>query len=140
MPAFTPITFLDTFDLAAALPPRMGLFRETADGHLLPLRGRGKEGERIGWYPAASKWPEMKTLVGNLQRIGEARLGEIEVGAVFLHMLNPGTATAWHPPEASPWIRTHLALRTNPGALMFAGREAHHLLPGQLTAVDLGAW
>jgi hypothetical protein len=140
MTAFTPVAFLETFDLVASLPPRMGLFREAADGsHMLPLRGRGKE-DRLGWYGAYVKWPEMKNLLGHIKRIGDAQLGEVELGPVFLEMLGPGTALPWGPPTPGLFLRAHLALRTNPAALMFAGLERAHLLPGQLTAVDRGVW
>jgi hypothetical protein len=152
MTAFTPIAFLDTFDLVASLPARMGLFRDAADGsRMLALRterpaplgedaGIGRVANPFGWYAAYTKWPEMKNLLGRLKRIGDVQLGEIELGHVYLEMLDADTVTQWRRPEASPWVCAHLPVRTNPAAFLYAGREMTHLLPGQLTVVDRGVW
>jgi hypothetical protein len=140
--SFTPIAFIDTFDLVASLPPRIGLFRHVESGErLLPIRGYRKDTdpaeELFAWHQTYAKWPEIKNTIGQMRRLAAERIGPpgIELGRVFLEMLDGGTALPWRRPEASAWIRAHLPLRTNPAAFMFAGRESMHLLPGQLTVV-----
>ena len=150
MTAFTPIAFIDTFDLVASLPPHLGLFRPTETGErVLPLRGPRKDAEEtFAWYKPYGRWVEAKNMLGQLQRIGDAHLGSIEFGQVFLEMLDPGVTLRWDWTAPTSFARGHLPLRTNPLARMYAGTETAHLLPGQLTivsggpqcAINLGSW
>lgn len=149
MPAFIPVAFLDTFDTVASLPARMGLFRAdplTQYGErILTLRTFRKDSdpaeENFAWNQAYAKWPEVKNTLSQMKRIGDAQLGPpgIEYGRVFLEMLDAGAATPWRASIASPmrpFLRAHLPLRTNPGAVLYVGRESMHLFPGQLTIVE----
>ena len=150
MPAFTPIAFIDTFDLVASLPPHLGLFIQVAEGRrILLLRWSRKDtDDAFAWHKTYSRWIEAKNMLGQLKRIGDAHLGSFEFGRVFLEMLTPGATLPWRTPEETDFLRAHLPLRTNPQARMYAGTETVHLLPGQLTivsggpqcAINLGSW
>ena len=100
MPHFTPLVFLDTYPLLASLPAREGMFRATHDGErILALRGPKKDTEPAeeAWvrYQSYAKWPEAKIMLGQLKRIGDGLLGEIEFGRVFLEMLDAGACLPW---------------------------------------------
>jgi hypothetical protein len=143
MPHITPIAFIDTFDLVASLPAYMGAFRATGDhgARWIRLRDRktvaeGEDPDVFTWYQPYGRWVEMKNMLGQLKRIGDARLGGIEWGCVWLEMLDPGTALPWYM-HHDQFMRGHLPLRTNPGARIMAETESAHLLPGQLTIVNV---
>ncbi len=153
MPAFVPVAFLDTFDLVASLRERMDRFRSTGEAGLTELRVREEssiEGKGHVWYKPYAEWPELKATIQTLRGLGDRLAGAagIELGRVFLEMLDPGTTLPWTT-EESEFVRVEMALRTNPGARLFVGTESTHLLPGQLTivatgvprcAVNLGEW
>lgn len=131
MPNLLPIAFIDTFDIAASLRPRMGKFDEAADGsYVFPLRGRG-EGDAFVVKKELAGWPEAKAVLGKLQRLDRG----VELGDVFLEMLAPQTWLNWRM-RHTDWMRLHLPLRTAPGAIVYSGAESAHLLPGQATVVN----
>ena len=163
MAHFTPIVFVDIFDLAASLRERMGLFKPDRVGeHILPIRGNRKdtdpaEDNFVG-YANVAKWVELKNALSRIKRLGDERLGEVEVGRIFLEMiaptLNPGPWRREIDPYFERFTRLHLPIRTNPAAMMLAwtGSEAPevaHLRPGHLTiinvrvphtSINLGEW
>ena len=163
MTNFVPIAFLDTFELAASLRRRMGAFvLDPLD--MLGPRCLKVRGPRTGAddpdddlafvaYKDAANWPELRATLGRISRIGEATIGGVEFGRVFLELLMPATRLPWdvlvEDRYSERFSRLHLPLRTNPAAIVYAGTEQMHLLPGQLTivnqragvsAVNLGEW
>lgn len=124
------IAFIDTFDLAASLVPRIGEFDH--ETRLLELRGA-----------PLSRWPEAKRVLSTIKRGGKALWPEgVAFGRVFFEMLDPGSVQQWQQgcydaAYAEAHLRLMLAVRTNPAAMLFVGTQAHHLLPGHLAAVPL---
>lgn len=148
---FVFVAFIDTFELAASLRTRLGLFPEGGERRVLLLRGPRKDAldpdDDIGFVPArvVARWPEMGNMIERVRRVGSAvmeRAGSspatLEFGRIYLELLMPGAQLAW-PAETSAYAerfsRAHLPLRTNPGCLVVAGVEAWQPLPGNLTAV-----
>ena len=161
---FILVCWLDTFDLAASLRTRVGMFKAEGDGRrVLPIRGlrtgTEEDAEDFVGYKAATSWGELTGMRNRIKRIGDglARMqggGEISFGRIYMEMLDPGAVIPWRQ-EKTPYFarydRAHLVLRSNPGAVMFAGgpngTEAYSPSPGQLfieparmlcSAVNLG--
>lgn len=144
---FTFLPYIDAYyDVARSMHSRAGMF--VGKGvRTLHLRGPKKGAEDhddaidYGRSTAAVKWPEFKTMLGGLERMGEQITGgKIEFGRIFLEMLDVGTLVPWRRLESEyfeRFNRLHLALRTNPGAMLYSGCEAIQLLPGQLTRVNV---
>src|SRR5712691_7616392 len=158
---FTPITFLDVHELAASLRERAGLFKQSPDSGLRLILHRGfkkdtdEAEEMFTGYAVTTKWVELRNVVSRLKRIGDELLGPpgIEWGCIYLEMLDPGAMLSWRPgrtgPYAERFVRAHLPLRTNPGAMLYRGVEGVHLPQGQLaivssqvpqSAINLGEW
>lgn len=139
---FTPLTFVDTFDLAASLPAKMGMFGAGEDG----LRQIVVRGPRPGGDPdddlafvryKRAMWPEMKAMIERIKRIGDMA-GGIEFGRITLDLLPAGTRLPWVVEDSEysrRFMHSHLALRTNPGVITYAGPAAIHLPVGMLTLV-----
>jgi hypothetical protein len=149
MTNFVPVAFLDTFDLACSLRPRLGMFKMTEHAGLrtLPLRGFRKDtesdAEDFVMYAVTTKWVELSNMRGRLKRIGDQSLGEVEFGRIWFEMLDPGAVVPWQPADLSPyaerWTVMHLPVRTNPGAVMYAGTEQSSPGAGWLTVVNARA-
>lgn len=160
MANFVPIAFLDTWEVAASLygGDRMGLFRK-GEPATLPLRGPTGNADDpddelafINYRQTLGRWPEMKRLLERLRQIAKPAIGEVELGLVFLEMLLPGQALPWALTDSAYMARhqrAHLAIRTNPRAMLYAGGDHYHAFPGQLTivnerarhsAVNFGEW
>jgi hypothetical protein len=161
---FTPIAYLDTFELASSLRTRMGQFpNPDASRRVLPLRGPRKDADpdddaAFVLAREAQRWPELKAMLEQIreavaqvyERLGKP--GEVEFGRIALEMLMSGANVPWRKDDgayAQRFERAHLALRSNPGARLFAAHEMLWLLPGDLTAVahrvphsaiNLGEW
>ena len=142
MANFVPLLFVDHFDLTASLPRQIGLFDHGMPRILpvwIPRKGTEEADEDMVWHPGAAKWVQLKSFLTRLKREAERLTGPIDLGRCYLEMLDPGMTLPWTT-ESGPYIerftRTHLALRTNPAALMVSGSEAASLGPGWLTAVN----
>ena len=138
MPNFAAVAFLDTYDLVASLPGRIGEFK-AGNPRILTLRGavKDKEGE-YGYTALANRWPEVKNILGRIE-MGTPQSGPLDLGRAYLEMLDPGSDTRWQS-VGGIFATLHLPLRTNPDAIMYSGRENQHLLPGMLTIVDTRLW
>ena len=130
---FSPVAFIDVWDIAASLRDRRG-------APIMPLRGYRKdtepEDEQFGAYAATRDWQEYDDLRDRLRRLGEP-MGGIEIGCVHLDTLRPGELRAWT--EARPlskWSVAHLPIRTNPQSALIAGTESATLAVGLLTVVS----
>jgi hypothetical protein len=144
---FIPVGWLDTFELAASLRQRMGRFAPDADAapgrKVIPLRGPAEDSDpaddtRFQFNRAATqKWPELRAALERILRVGKA-LGGIDLGRIELELVSPGAALPWRR-EVGDYVeryeRLHLALRTNPGAIVYSGNEGLHLLVGAATIV-----
>lgn len=149
---FTQLAFLDVFELACSLRPRLSLFSEADAGGRRVMNIRWRDGEKWLRLKEAAKWPELANTLARIEQIGTAIVGPVERGEVFFEMLDPGAALPWHEyigPHSDEYWRLHLAIRTNPGCMMYAGVEAVNLLPGQIvrvatsvmsSAVNMGEW
>jgi hypothetical protein len=146
MPNFAPVTYLDPFEVAASLRTRWGSFRRREDGmSLLPVRGAPENADDpddeagFGFYKRAGvrsgKWPEMKTLLDRIERLGEGQ----EFGRVWLELYPAGYRGRWELDDSAygtRFSRAYLALRWNPQATLFAGTEWQVLTPGWVTLVN----
>lgn len=107
-----------------------------------PARGHEEAEDAFVWSAtmAKGKWPEIGNLLGRLKRDADARFGEIEFGHAWLELLDRNTTMPWTPPADGLYVeqhtRLHLALRTNPACVLFAGTEAWHAAAGFLTVVN----
>lgn len=142
---FAPLAFLDPFDLIASLPRRMGLF-QSGEPKILPIRGPrpGADPEDVEAYRTGDlgKWPEMKAIKSQIERVGEQR-GGIEFGRIRIELLPPDVRLPWErdeSPYAARFNRLAMALRTSPGVVHIAGTEAMHLPLGVVTWVNQRAW
>lgn len=142
MPHFQPIAFLDIWEVAGSMygGNRMGLFRKD-EPSILPLRGPPPGADdpedelAFGTYRQTwGHWPEMKRLVERLRQIAKPVIGEVDLGLMFLEMLHPGQCLPWELSDSAyvtRFLRLHLAIRTNPRALLYAGGEQWCVQPGQ---------
>ena len=144
MANFVPLLFVDHIDLAGTLRRHEGLYDHGTPRILpvhVPRKGTEEEDEDFVYLASTmGKWVELKNFLGRLKREAEKLTGPIDLGRVFFEMLDPG-ATAACSAETGAYIerytRIHLALRTNPGALMVSGSEAFSPAPGWATAVNV---
>lgn len=144
MSNFTPIVFLDIFELAGSLRQQIGLF-DHSEPRIMPViqprKGTEDEDEDFVMTAAAAKWVACKNFLGRLKRKGETIFGPIDLGRVYLEMLDPGVKLPWSEPLTGGYIerytRLHLALRTNPQAFMLAGTEWASPAMGWLTGVNV---
>ncbi len=158
MANFAAVAFLDPFELAASLRTRWGRFHGDPGGlRTMSIRGAPAgaadpdDDATFGFYRQAGvrsgKWPEMAALLDRLERLG----GQ-DYGRIWLEMYPPGYR-GWRDPEppayAERFSRAVMALRWNPEAALFSGRESQVLVPGFLTlvnhrticgAMNLGEW
>jgi hypothetical protein len=135
---FTPISFVDVWEFVPSLQQRVRFFPKTDGQRLWRIRWAKEEGGDT--YVAAAetrRWPELRTFLARIGRLGGTS-PPVEFGAISLEMLMPDTALSWSRPEPSEYGEAQLAVRTNPNAMMYAGNEAMHLLPGALTMVARG--
>lgn len=118
-----------------------------------PRRGTEEIDENFARNAETAKWVQLKNAVARLKRAGEAIFGPIDLGHVYLAMLDPGSRLPWTDGMAGAYAERHtrlvLALRSNPAALTISGSEAFSLAPGWLTvvnarvpqaAINLGEW
>ena len=143
MANFTPIVFFDTLALASSLERQAAMFDHGTPRLLSvvrPRRGTDEADEDFTWNPAAAKWVQLKNAIARLKRAGETIFGQLDLGHVYLEMLDAGARTPWAEPltgsYAERYTRLVLALRTNPATLIVAGAEAFSPAPGWLTAVN----
>jgi hypothetical protein len=137
---FAFLAFVDVFDFAASLRPRLGLLK----GGRLVIRGPRKDAadpdDDLAFVMAkeAARWPELKTTLSHVERLGD-KAGGVDFGRIHLEMLMPGQTLPWShetTPYAEMFQRAHLALRTNPGAALFSGNEAWHVPTGHVVAIN----
>lgn len=143
MANFTPIAFIDTFELAASLVPRMGMFKRGGGPFgVLPVKwAKDPEADAFTFVQAAelNKWPELRNTLSRIVRLGRSILGELELGEISFTLLDPGVGVPWYSDSNAyrrAFLTLHLALRTNPDAMMISGTQMAHLLPGALTLVN----
>jgi hypothetical protein len=146
MPAFIPLAFFDTLELAGSLRMRWGGFKHDQPGYrVLRIRGRAKDSdpaeERFGRYPAGKDWVELGNLVSEIERKGEELLspGGVDLGLIFFEMLDPGAAVAWRGEVSeyfARWSRAMIAIRANPGVVLLAGLETMTPAVGMLNMVS----
>lgn len=141
---FTALAFVDTFDLVASLPSRMGAFGKGEGLRQIVVRG-----PRTGAEPdddlafvvfKRAYWPEMKTTIEHIRRLGTDHLtGGIEFGRIALELLPAGVRLPWVVEDSEynrRFVRSHLALRTNPGVITYSGAESMHLTAGMLVLIN----
>jgi hypothetical protein len=130
------IGFVDVFDLAASLRPRLAGFETVEPGRRL-LQVRFQDTETGKWMRQHwSKWPELRNTVDRLERLAKALYGgEIERGRIYFEMIDPGASSAWLS-EDIDYDRVHVPIRTNPTALVYVGIECAHLHQGNVTPIN----
>jgi hypothetical protein len=141
---FLPLLFVDHIDLAGSLRRHEGLYDHGTPRILpvhMPRKGSADE-EDFVWCQTVreKKWVAMTNFLGRLKREAEKLVGPIDLGLVFLEMLDAGTAVVMGAGSGAyieRYTRVHVALRTNPAALMVSGSEASSPAPGWVTAVNV---
>ena len=144
---FTPLAFIDPFDMIASLPTRLGLFGKGEGLRQITVRGPRPGGDpdddlAFAYYKRAM-WPEMKAMLERIKRLGEG-VGGVEFGRITLDLLPAGVVLPWAEPDLGEYtvrfVRSHLALRTNPGVITYSGSESMHLPSGMLALVNQRVW
>lgn len=142
---FLPLSFLDPFELIASLPKRMGLF-QAGEPRMLPIRtskATSDPGDAAAYRTGdLAKWPEMKAILGQIERAGEQQ-GGVEFGHIRMDLLTAGKCLPWElsdTPYLARFNRLVMALRTNPGVMHYSGVEAMHLVPGWVVWVNQRTW
>lgn len=139
MSAFISIAWLDTFELCASLPKRMGL---------LPLQVRGSKAgaddpdDDLSFVQskAAASWPELRVMLARIKRLGD-QTGGIEFGRISVGLLPAGRTDPWwrdESPYATRFASALLPLRTNPGVVIYSNGEQWTPVIGWLTIVARG--
>ena len=137
---FVGIAHQDSFDLAASLRQKMGLFKEAPGGARVCEVRRPREDGKFGVpaYAAAGKWPELQNMLQRLKRIGDVG-GGIEFGRIDLRLLPAGACMDWiieRDEAAQQYEHAIMMLRTSPAATWFAGPEVFMPAIGLLTVVS----
>ena len=158
MPAFIPLAFFDTLELAGSLRARWGQFKRVSPGHrVLRVRGHAKDSDpaedRFGSYQTAKDWVELSNLRSEILLKAEAILPPgVDEGLVFFEMIDPGAAVAWRGETDEyfgRWSRAMIALRTSPGLTLVCGSETMSPAVGMLNitsprlpraALNQGEW
>lgn len=140
------LPYVDTFDLACSLRPRAALFGGK-EIRTLMLRGPKKGAEDTDNAAVyirsreAVRWAELKAVLNTVEQHAERIAnGPVDFGRVYLEWLDAGAVAPWKRFSGiyyERFWRLHLALRSNPGAMLYSGPEALQLLPGQLTQVNV---
>jgi hypothetical protein len=142
---FQAIAWVDSFDLAASLRTRMGLFKPAGDG-LLTAEVRGprpgaedpEDAAAFAYFKApgvrSGKWPELKIALDQIKRLGEQQ-GGVEFGRIGLLMMQPGSSLPWTH-LGGPLEHGRLLLRGNPGLVWYGGAETWMPTSGVLTLVN----
>ena len=145
---FRVLVFVDTWELGCSLHDRMNLFRPVEGGEsILPIRWPldDEAAEPLSWRRTArwQKWVELRNVISRIHRAGEAMIGHpLDLGRIFFELLPSGKVMPWRTEAGSyyeNYLRVHVALRTNPAALMYAGTDAHHSMIGALCLVNAQA-
>ncbi len=140
---FATLAYLDTYHLVASLPAKEGMFG-TGDGlQQIVVRGPRPGGDpdddlSFGWYKRVI-WTQLKAMLERIERLGDAA-GGVKFGRITLDLLPAHTRLPWEVEDSDysrRFMRSHLALRTNPGVITYAGPESMHLQASVLTLV---AW
>lgn len=144
MPNFTALAFVDIWELSCSLRPRVGLFK-AGEPRVLYLRGPRANADDpdddLAYVRSRelAKWPEATNTITRLTRLGTQAFGPIDLGRVFVEMLEPDTTLPWTRRTGAyveRFTRLYVALRTNPGTILFSGTEGWHLQQGQAVAVN----
>ena len=144
MANFVPLLFLDAHELAASLRQHTGLFDHGTPRILTirePRNNTTEDDEDFIWRAAlVKKWRELHHFLGRTRREAEKAFGPQDIGHIYLEMLDAGVRLPWADglsgSYAERYTRLHLALRTNPQAMMYSGAEVASPAPGWLTAVN----
>lgn len=147
MPNIVGLAYLDTFELAASLPRRMGPFKDGALPIRGPRAGADDPDDDVAYVAhmtptQMNKWPELKSAIARIKRIGD-QAGGVEFGRIFLELMPAGIARPWEPPATGYFERFNrlaVALRTNPGVVHYSGVESLHLAHGVVTWINQRAW
>lgn len=127
---FTPIAWLDPFEVGASLRERLHLFPEAdADGsRVLDLRWFADDKWKAHWQTKA--WVELNNMLSRIKRFGAPH--GLEPGKIALQMLEPGALLPW---AQTPVTSLVYPIRTNPAVRHICGLEMQYLQPGSLTLV-----
>lgn len=133
MPNFLSVGWIEPFDIIASLKSRLGDFKGTGT-RFLPLRGATRdEPDEYRDTRELTRWPEMRAILDRLSMEAAARQqGEIEIGRVYLEMLDSGAGTRPRSDRGSPWLRLIYGLRCNPLAYLWCPPEQRVLTPGEV--------
>jgi hypothetical protein len=136
--SFVVLGWLDVYELSCSLRSRMGLFPKSGEVRVLSIRGpRGdadpEDQAAFVWTKGREKWPELMNILGQIEHIGQA-FGGIEWGRISLELLMPSGIVPFESDGsvyAERFDRVHLAIRTNPAAVMFCGIASRHVASGE---------
>lgn len=133
MPNFISAGWIEPFDLVCSLKSRLGAFTGTGTRYL-HLRGATKaEPDEYRDTRELTHWPEVRAVLDRLSMEAQARQqGEIEIGRVYLEMLDSGSGIRPRRDEKWPWPRLIIGLRCNPESYLWCPPEQRVLSSGEV--------
>lgn len=153
---FTPVGWIDVYDLACSLRPRLSQFQGTGT-RVLPLRGPRKDtspDDEYGYVDSRllAKWVEVRAAVDRIRDAAAmwARSGNtggggaVEFGRIFLDMLDGGGAiNPLRRDNRAYWsrhVRLLVGIRCPPHAYLWAPPEQLVIQPGQVVMTSPALW
>lgn len=133
---FRSVGWVDTFSLVASLRARLNLFAPSDELQTFLLRAVDEDG-KVKVHPQWRKWPELTNRIKQAQRLIDAEK-QFQLGRVALELLRPGGVVGWNR-EPGEWLRFHLAVVTNPLAIVYSGPEQLGMQIGFVNWVNIGA-
>lgn len=145
MSCFTPVGFIEPFELISSLKERMGLFQGASGLRTLHLRAplKAEPDEYVDTRDFA-RWHEAQAI---LERVSEVALQqfktELEFARVYLEMLDAAAGISprrGSAPYAVRHVRLILGLRCNPSSYLWCPPEQRVLTPGEVVVTSPALW
>ena len=89
------------------------------------------------FHERLDKWGSMRTFLAKCRRLAEGT--QYELNHARIEQLQPGAVHHWGRLE-DDLILVHVALVTNPGAILFHGNQSLHLPVGAAVAYGVRVW
>jgi len=142
---FTPVGFIEPFELISSLKERMGLFQGTGGLRTLHLRApRKAEPDEYGDTRDFARWREAQAVLERVEETARSQFKEeLEFARVYLEMLDAAAGVAPRrvsPPYAARHLRLIVGVRSNPSAYLWCPPEQRVLTPGEVILTSPALW